>query len=133
MLYWAAKSCIIKKRRIGMQKQYIKKILENNDIEGELETLRKGIARWTAPIIQRKILYRLPVGDPGERLRQMAQAGSQSQQIARAIDWLKGNFAEPLRIDDLATKTNMSTSTFHQHFRSLTARMVLIRSGFPLN
>jgi len=74
-----------------------------------------------APIIQREISYRLLIGDQGVRLRQMASVGSQSQQIARAIDWLKGNFTQPLRIDDLATQVNMSTSTFHHHFRSLTA------------
>lgn len=74
-----------------------------------------------APIIQREIFYRLLVGDQGVRLRQMALAGSQSQQIARAIDWLKGNFTRPLRIDDLAAQVNMSTSTFHHHFREVTA------------
>jgi AraC-like DNA-binding protein len=74
-----------------------------------------------APIIQREISYRLLVGDQGARLRQMASVGSQSHQIARAIDWLKGNFTQPLRIDDLATQVNMSTSTFHHHFRALTA------------
>jgi AraC-like DNA-binding protein len=74
-----------------------------------------------APIIQREIFYRLLVGDQGARLRQMASAGSQSQQIARAIDWLKGNFHRPLSIDELATQVNMSTSTFHHHFRTLTA------------
>ncbi len=74
-----------------------------------------------APIIQREIFYRLLVGDQGVRLRQMASAGSQSQQIARAIDWLKGNFPRPLRIDDLAAQVNMSTSTFHHHFRAVTA------------
>jgi AraC-like DNA-binding protein len=74
-----------------------------------------------APIIQREISYRLLVGDQGARLRQIASAGSQSQQIARVIDWLKGNFTRPLRIDDLATQVNMSTSTFHHHFRALTA------------
>jgi len=74
-----------------------------------------------APVIQREIIYRLLVGDQGARLRQIAAAGSQSQQIARAIDWLKGNFTQPLRIDDLATKARMSTSTFHHHFRSMTA------------
>jgi AraC-like DNA-binding protein len=74
-----------------------------------------------APIIQREISYRLLVGDQGARLRQMASAGSQSHQIARAIDWLKGNFTRSLRIDDLATQVNMSTSTFHHHFRALTA------------
>ena len=74
-----------------------------------------------APIIQREIFYRLLTGDQGARLRQMASTGSQSQQIARAIDWLKGNFTQPLRIDDLATQVNMSTSTFHHHFRAVTA------------
>ncbi|MHC1698931.1 MAG: AraC family transcriptional regulator N-terminal domain-containing protein [Geobacteraceae bacterium] len=74
-----------------------------------------------APVIQREIIYRLLVGDQGDRLRQIASAGSQSHQIARAIDWLKGNFTLPLRIDDLATQVNMSTSTFHHHFRALTA------------
>ena len=74
-----------------------------------------------APVIQREIIYRLLVGDQGERLRQIAAAGSQSQQIARAIDWLKENFTQPLRIDDLAEHARMSTSTFHHHFRSMTA------------
>ena len=74
-----------------------------------------------APIIQREIFYRLLVGDQGARLRQIASAGSQSQQIARAIDWLKGNFTRPLRIEELASQVNMSTSTFHHHFRSVTA------------
>jgi AraC-like DNA-binding protein len=74
-----------------------------------------------APIIQREIIYRLLVGDQGARLRLIASAGSQSHQIARAIDWLKVNFTQPLRIDDLAEQARMSTSTFHHHFRSMTA------------
>jgi AraC-like DNA-binding protein len=74
-----------------------------------------------APIIQREILYRLLVGDQGARLRQIALAGSQSHQIARTIDWLKGNFRKPLRIDDLAEQARMSTSSFHNHFRMMTS------------
>jgi len=74
-----------------------------------------------APVIQREIIYRLLVGDQGTRLRQIAAAGSQSQQIARAIEWIKGNFSKPLRIDDLAEQARMSTSTFHHHFRAMTA------------
>jgi AraC-like DNA-binding protein len=57
----------------------------------------------------------------GARLRQIASAGSQSQQIARAIDWLKENFNQSLRIEDLAAQARMSTSTFHHHFRAMTA------------
>jgi len=74
-----------------------------------------------APIIEREIFYRLLVSDQGARLRQMALVGSQSHQIARAIHWLRGNFTRPFRIDDLAAQVNMSTSTFHHHFRAVTA------------
>jgi AraC-like DNA-binding protein len=74
-----------------------------------------------APIIQKEITYRLLVGEQGARLRQIAMAGSQSQQIARAIGWLKSNFKQQLRIEDLASQARMSTSSFHNHFRSMTA------------
>jgi AraC-like DNA-binding protein len=78
-----------------------------------------------APIIQKEILYRLLVGDQGERLRRIASVGSQSNQIARAIDWLKENYTQQLKIDALAKRVNMSPSTFHHHFRSLTAKSPL--------
>jgi AraC-like DNA-binding protein len=74
-----------------------------------------------APIIQREILYRLLVGDQGARLRQIASAGSQSHQIAQAIEWLPRHYTLPLRIEDLAAHVHMSPSTFHHHFRALTA------------
>jgi AraC-like DNA-binding protein len=74
-----------------------------------------------APIIQKEIMYLLLVGEQGARLRQIASAGSQSQHIAGAIEWLKNNFTQQFRIDDLASKARMSTSSFHNHFRSLTA------------
>lgn len=74
-----------------------------------------------APLIQREILYRLLVGDQGARLRQIASAGSQSHQVTQAIEWLKRHYTRPLRIEDLAAHVHMSPSTFHQHFRALTA------------
>ncbi|QAR32661.1 AraC family transcriptional regulator [Geovibrio thiophilus] len=72
-------------------------------------------------VIQREIFYRLLVGEQGIRLRQLAVTGTQSQQIARAVLWLKANFSQPLRVNDLAEMANMGTSTFHHHFRSMTA------------
>lgn len=74
-----------------------------------------------APVIQREIFYRLLVGEQGVRLRQLAVMGTQSQQVARAVSWLKSNFTKTLRVDELAEKANMGTSTFHHHFRSMTA------------
>jgi AraC-like DNA-binding protein len=74
-----------------------------------------------APVMIREITYRLLTGEQGKRLRQISAVFSQGRQIAQIIDWLKDNYAEPIRIDDLAKQVNMSISTFHHHFKSLTA------------
>ncbi len=74
-----------------------------------------------APLIQREILYRLLTGEQGQRLLQIAMLGSHSNQIARAIDWLKENYDRTIKIDDLAAYTGMSTSSLHHHFRAMTA------------
>ncbi|NTW56105.1 MAG: AraC family transcriptional regulator [Chlorobiaceae bacterium] len=74
-----------------------------------------------SPLVQREIYYRLLVGEQGWRIRRMIDAGSQSYQIARAIDWLKDNFARQFRVEELADYSRMSASSFHHHFRSLTA------------
>jgi AraC-like DNA-binding protein len=74
-----------------------------------------------APLVQREILYRLLVGEAGARLRQIATVDSQGHQIARAIGHLKARYAEPLRVEALAREARMSVSTFHHHFKALTA------------
>ncbi len=53
-------------------------------------------------------------------LWRLVTAGSPSQQIARAVVWLKQNFVQALRGDELADRAHMSPSTFRQHFRALT-------------
>ena len=74
-----------------------------------------------APLIQREILFRLLTGEQGQRLRQMAAGGTQSHQVAQAIEWLRGHYNQPLHVEDLAAHVQMSTSTFHRHFRAVTA------------
>jgi len=74
-----------------------------------------------APLLHREILYRLLVGEQGDKLRQLASAGSRTNQVARAIDWLKCNYSQQLKIEELAAMANMSPSSFHSHFRSMTS------------
>jgi len=74
-----------------------------------------------APLIEREIHYRLLLSDQSARLRQIASTGSQSFRIARALDWLRLHYAQPLRVDDLAAHVKMSASNLHLHFRQLTA------------
>jgi transcriptional regulator GlxA family with amidase domain len=73
-----------------------------------------------APLIQQEITIRLLTGPHASQLRRLVTAGSPSQQIAKAVAWLKQNFVEALHGDDLADRAHMSPSTFRQHFRALT-------------
>jgi len=72
-------------------------------------------------LIQREIVYRLLRGPQGDRLRAIATLGDQSQKTAKAIAWLRANYAKPLRLEELAEVARMGMSTLHHHFRGLTA------------
>ena len=74
-----------------------------------------------APLVLREITYRVLNGPQGARLLQIASAGAPAHRIARAIRWLKGHFAEPLRIESLAKHVKLSPSAFHLHFKNVTA------------
>ena len=74
-----------------------------------------------APMILREICYRILVSDQGPRLRQIVSAGSNGHSIARAIDWMKDHFNKPIHVKEMANHAGMSQSTFHHHFRTLTA------------
>ena len=74
-----------------------------------------------APLAQREILYRLLTGEQGARLRQIAVSNSLTQRIARAIEWIKRHYAEPLHIETIAQEACMSTSGLHHHFKAVTA------------
>jgi AraC-like DNA-binding protein len=72
-------------------------------------------------LIQREIIYRLLRSPQGQHLRAIATAGEQSNRTAKAVAWLRANYAKPLRVEQLAAVAQMGLSTLHHHFRSLTA------------
>lgn len=73
-----------------------------------------------APLIRHEIIVRLLAGPHGAQLQHLVSDGSPSQQIVKAVAWLKQNFARPMQVDELAAHVYMSPSTFRQHFRSIT-------------
>jgi len=77
-------------------------------------------ARVLAPSVIREITYRLLCGPYGNAVRDLGVAGSQTQRVAAAIDWLKRDYAKPLRVAKLARLAGMSSSAFHQHFKQVT-------------
>lgn len=72
-------------------------------------------------LIQREIVYRILRTPQGERLRAIATTGDLSHRTARAMAWLRANYAKPLHIEELAAIARMGVSTLHHQFRALTA------------
>lgn len=73
-----------------------------------------------APMIIKEIHYLLLTSPLGDILRTINTKGSQNNQIANAISWMKENYRRPLKIDELAQKFNMAESSFYRHFSKVT-------------
>jgi len=74
-----------------------------------------------APNTIREILYRLITAPGGSAVRDMAQGESRLSHIAQAIVWIRAHFREACRIETAAEVAGMSRSTFHHHFKAITA------------
>ncbi len=74
-----------------------------------------------APLVIREIVYRLLRGEQGGRLSHLLNSGGDTRRISKAVEQLRENFDQPLRIDDIARELGMSVSGFHHHFKSVTA------------
>lgn len=74
-----------------------------------------------APLVEQEILWRLLTGPQGAIARQIGVADSTLTHVSKAIVWMRDNYAEPVRVEDLARMAGMSASAFHRHFRAVTA------------
>jgi AraC-like DNA-binding protein len=74
-----------------------------------------------APLALRELVYRLAIADRSHRLRwPSTDSAGPGARIARAMSWLKANYAESVQVSELAAQVNMSTSSLHEHFRAVT-------------
>ena len=78
-------------------------------------------AHFLAPLVKREIVYRLLRGEQGGRLHHIAALGGYTHRIIEAIERLRTEFDQPLRIEDIARELGMSVSGFHHHFKAVTA------------
>lgn len=78
-------------------------------------------ARDLGPLICQEIHYRLLATPFGNQLRLLNTLGSASNQINQAILWLRENYKAALYVEELAGRVHMAPSTFHKHFKEITA------------
>jgi AraC-like DNA-binding protein len=74
-----------------------------------------------APVYEREILYRVLQGPHGGMLREIATPDTAMARVSAAIQRIRRDFAEPMRVQTLAERAAMSVSAFHRHFKAVTA------------
>jgi AraC-like DNA-binding protein len=72
-----------------------------------------------APLILRELYFRLLQGEQQSRLAEIAIGEGRVRRVAGAISWIKAHYAEPLQVEVLAKRVNMSPSALHGHFKAV--------------
>lgn len=96
---------------------------------GLLDALRRYLeladapkdAKVLGPLVSKEIHYRLLTAPFGGMLRNLIRHDSNASAIARAIGHIRSDIRVPIEIPALARRVGMSASSFHQHFRAVTA------------
>ncbi|WP_243295137.1 AraC family transcriptional regulator [Geothrix mesophila] len=82
---------------------------------------RPDEAELLAPLVLDEILIRLLRSPLGPRVALIGQEESKLHRVAKAVAWVRAHFDQPLDVERLATLVHMSASSFHQHFKAVTA------------
>ncbi len=77
-------------------------------------------AQVLGPMILKEIHYRLLLSPIGGMLRSLLSVDSHASRIAKSIQQIRARFREPLVVGELAQVAGMSSSSFHEHFKSVT-------------
>ena len=80
-----------------------------------------GEAELLAPLVIEEILIRLLRSSVGLRVAQIGLTDASARGVAKAISWLRENFSQAMRVEELAELAHMSLSSFHQHFKAVTS------------
>jgi AraC-like DNA-binding protein len=73
------------------------------------------------PALMKELCFHLLTGPNGGEVCKLARAESHTRRIADAILFVRHNFSRPIRVEEMAEVAGMSASSFHEHFRTLTA------------
>lgn len=84
------------------------------------QLLEKTQDKMLSSMVIKEIYYRLLTGPLGSQLCMINTKGTRLNQIAQAIMFLKENFNEKLKIEDIAAYVNMAPSSFYRNFRKVT-------------
>ncbi|MCY4124914.1 MAG: AraC family transcriptional regulator, partial [Pseudomonas sp.] len=90
-------------------------------VERLLECLQDPVdAKVLGPARVREVLYAALRGPQAGVLRALVEQQGHFARIGAALAHLREHYSEPLSVEALAGRANMSVSTFHEHFKRCT-------------
>lgn len=90
-------------------------------VERLLECLQDPLdAKMLGAARVREVLYTALLGPQAGVLRALVEQQGHFARIGVVLAYLRDHFAEPLSVEALASRANMSVSTFHEHFKRCT-------------
>jgi AraC-like DNA-binding protein len=97
----------------GVIKDAVIRLLEclNDPVDGQV----------LGPQIVREIVYRLLCDEHGEALRLLAVSHGRFSQMAKVLNRIHTDFDTKLNVEKLAAEANMSVSSFHSNFKTVTS------------
>jgi len=72
------------------------------------------------PLVRREICWRVLRSPLGHALQQVGLKDSETARIGRVTAWMQTHYQQPFRVAELAAMANMSSPSFHRHFKSIT-------------
>ncbi len=73
------------------------------------------------PSLMRELHYWLLAGPYGADIAKLALPETHSERVAKAINFVRENLNQPMRVEQLAEVAGMSPSSFHHHFKTMTS------------
>ena len=73
------------------------------------------------PLIIRELCYWMLSGSQGQDVRRLVLAKGAVHRVLKAVQFLRENYQQPLRIETIASEAAMSPASFHHHFKALTS------------
>jgi len=78
-------------------------------------------AKVLGPLAIKEVLFHVLQGEQGEQLKTFVYRDRHNHQIAQVIHFIQKNYSENMEIAQLASRANMSQSSFHQYFKAVTS------------
>jgi AraC-like DNA-binding protein len=73
------------------------------------------------PALMRELYYWMLTGPHGSEIAKLALPETQAERVAKAIHFLRENYNQSVRVEQLAELARMSASSFHHHFKAMTS------------